>query len=150
MSRADRTGRNMDQMLEQLRAWGYPPRKFQEVLARYAPAMLENWFGYLNRARELRTELDAKTYQFVIIGIQAAQGWPNLERHINKALDAGATIEEVVEVIMTAVELNGPRSFEGLSVLSDVIDKRQASGLGTARGSRSESRDRATSHKEEP
>lgn len=64
--------------------------------------------------------LDEKTKQLVYLGILAATRYaPAVRVHIKKALEAGATKDEIKEAIMLAIPAGGLCNF--LSVLPDMM-----------------------------
>lgn len=64
--------------------------------------------------------LDEKTKQLVYLGILTANRYgPAVRMHIAKALDAGATPDEIKEAMMLAIPAGGLCNF--LSVLPDMM-----------------------------
>lgn len=64
--------------------------------------------------------LDEKTKQLVYLGILTANRYgPAVRVHIAKALDAGATSDEIKEAIMLAIPAGGLCNF--LSILPDMM-----------------------------
>jgi alkylhydroperoxidase/carboxymuconolactone decarboxylase family protein YurZ len=66
--------------------------------------------------------LDERTKQLVYLGILTAGRYaPAIRVHIQKALEAGATKDEIKEAIMLAIPAGGLCNF--LSVLPDMMDE---------------------------
>lgn len=66
--------------------------------------------------------LDEKTKQLVYLGILTAVRYaPAIRVHIHKALEAGATKEEIKEAIMLAIPAGGLCNF--LAVLPDMMNE---------------------------
>ena len=77
------------------------------------------------------TALSVKQQKVVSIAAFTANGdTENLKRVINEGLDAGLTVNEVGEVLLQIYAYAGfPRSLNGVSVLTAVIEERQAEGI---------------------
>lgn len=130
-------GGNMDaKTLDEMRAGGFPTVGWHDVLVKYNPGMLDAYFAWSARSQQ-HTELPVKVREFIIVAIDAVVAWPSpyIDIHIHNAFDAGATIQELVEVIGTAGFLMGPHALNhGLLCLEKVIQERQADGRATPRG----------------
>jgi alkylhydroperoxidase/carboxymuconolactone decarboxylase family protein YurZ len=62
--------------------------------------------------------------------------WPSpyVDSHFNRALDEGATVQELADVILAAGRLMGPHSYiHGFNVLETVVNDRLEKGLPTPR-----------------
>ncbi|MED4531244.1 carboxymuconolactone decarboxylase family protein [Metabacillus fastidiosus] len=80
-----------------------------------------NKFGELFQSVSSKA-LDEKTKQLVYLGILTANRYgPAIRVHIAKALEAGATPEEIKEAMMLAIPAGGLCDF--LSVLPDMIEE---------------------------
>lgn len=74
-----------------------------------------------------KTALGEKTKQLVYLGILTATRYvPAIRVHITKALEAGATKNEIKEAIMLAIPAGGLCNF--LSVLPDIMDELNEEG----------------------
>ena len=102
-------------------------------LSTHAPdsmAALANWL----EAAKTRKELDRKSAEFIIIALNAYVAWPPpfIDHHVHYAFDAGSTVRELVEAVVTAGMLMGPHVLHnGLEAVERVIEDRQRSGLPT-------------------
>lgn len=115
-------------ILEKMREWGLPTRKWHEMMAEYSPDTLEDWFAARRKLSE-NSVLEPKVQEFLIIAIDAVAHWPHIKNHINRAFDRGATIAELVEVSIVAGQFMGPHAWGyGLSAVADVIESRKADG----------------------
>ena len=83
------------------------------------------------------TALSVKQQKIASIAAFTANGnTENLERVINEGLDAGLTVNETGEIILQIYAYAGfPRSLNGISVLTKVIEQRQAEGIRDSFGS---------------
>ncbi|MGP7815950.1 carboxymuconolactone decarboxylase family protein [Niallia sp. 01092] len=78
-------------------------------------------FGELFQAVSCHA-LDEKTKQLVYLGILTANRYaPAIRVHITKALEAGATAEEIKEAMMLAIPAGGLCDF--LSILPEMLDE---------------------------
>ncbi|MBI2526940.1 MAG: carboxymuconolactone decarboxylase family protein [Candidatus Rokubacteria bacterium] len=108
---------------------GQPTLKWHEVLAEYAPQTLAAWHD-MTMKMYAHEELDRKATEFIIVAIDAVLAWPYIDIHIHKAFEAGATIQELVETVVTAGALMGPHALSfGLEHLDKVIRERADRGL---------------------
>jgi alkylhydroperoxidase/carboxymuconolactone decarboxylase family protein YurZ len=122
-----------DSVLERMRASGFAVRPWHELMAEYQPDFLDAWRDFAGHITAHK-ELDRKTHEFLIIAINAVVTWPAIEHHMHRAFDAGATIQELIEVCVTAGYLKGPHAWSfGLSALDRVIADRVKSGRPTPR-----------------
>ena len=79
-----------------------------------------------------RPGLDVKTREIVTVSALAALGnaAPQLKAHINMALNAGCTRQEIVEVlIQMAVYAGFPAALNGMAVAKEVFKERDAKGM---------------------
>lgn len=115
-------------ILREMAAAGTPIREFHRSMALHAPEVIETWATYAKAATSPGA-IDVKTQQMIIIGIDAALGWPHIRNHINKALDAGATIKELVDTCVTAGHIAGAHAWEfGFIALRQVLAARSEHG----------------------
>jgi len=120
-------------VIENMRQTVHPVRKWMEMFAEYDPDVLTAWHE-MNQKIMKHKELDLKTREFIIAAIDAAVAWPYITSHINQAFELGATIQELIEVMVVAGFIMGPHAWSwGLSHLDQVIKERQAAGLPTPR-----------------
>lgn len=81
----------------------------------------EQFTSFINLYQSVSSRaLDEKTKQLVYLGILTANRYaPSLRVHISKALDAGATSDEIKEAMMLVIPAGGLCNF--LSVLPDMM-----------------------------
>jgi alkylhydroperoxidase/carboxymuconolactone decarboxylase family protein YurZ len=118
--------RQMDEseLREEIRRQNMVPSRWQEVLLEHSPPLLEAYLEWSRSGEDLQ-ELDPKTKEFLIIALDCAVRWPSpfIDNHIRKALLAGASVVEVIEVIGVTARLLGPHMLNhGLSALSNVLE----------------------------
>lgn len=102
---------------------GMVPSIWQEVLLDHYPPLLESYLEWARSGEQLQ-ELDPKTREFLIIALDCAVRWPSpfLDNHIRKALHAGASVVEIIEVIGVTARLLGPHMLNhGLTALANVL-----------------------------
>ena len=86
---------------------------------------------------KMNESLSLKQQKVLVIAAFTANGdTENLSRVLNEGLDSGLTVNEIGEVLLQMYAYAGfPRSLNGLSALSSVLEERQANGtrdpLGT-------------------
>jgi len=75
-----------------------------------------------------RTGLDLKSREIVTVSALAAMGTavPQLKVHINAALNAGCSQDEIIEImIQMAVYAGFPAALNGLFIAKEVFDERK-------------------------
>jgi len=126
----------MDSKLrDQLASRGIPTFRWAELFEEYDPGMYAAYASWTMRARE-HVELEGKVREFIAIAIDCVVAWPSpyIDSHFNKALDEGATVQELADVIVAAGRLMGPHAYiHGFNVLETVVNDRVAKGLPTPR-----------------
>ena len=111
--------------LERLEQAGYEPREWQRVLAEVAPERLDAWLAYASSMRETGG-LERKVRELIVLAIDSYVQWPHTEAHVEAALDAGATVEEIVDTLATVGYLKGPHAWvTGLEALGRVLERRR-------------------------
>lgn len=101
---------------------------FKDIAPDFAKYIMEFQFGDIYS----RTEINTKTRLIAAIAGLTALGnaAPQLKFHINAALNAGCTREELVEVIMQmALTAGFPAAFNALLHTKEVYAERDARGL---------------------
>jgi 4-carboxymuconolactone decarboxylase len=101
--------------------------KLMENLNEVAPDMADYVFEFAYGDIYSRPGLDLKSREMVTVAALTALGnaTPQLKSHINGALNAGCTREEIIEVIMQmAVYAGFPAALNGLYSAKEVFDKR--------------------------
>jgi alkylhydroperoxidase/carboxymuconolactone decarboxylase family protein YurZ len=120
-------------ILERMRQENLPIFRWAEFFAEQDPEMLASYIDWTTRARQNR-EIDDKVREFITIAIDAVVSWPSpyIDVHINAAFDAGATRQELLEVVLVAGRLMGPHAMNhGLTAVDKVIREREAAGQKT-------------------
>lgn len=98
-----------------------------ENLKEVAPDMAEYVFEFAYGDIYSRPGLDLKSREIITVAALTALGnaTPQLKSHINGALNAGCTREEIIEIIMQmAVYAGFPAALNGLYAAKEVFDKR--------------------------
>jgi alkylhydroperoxidase/carboxymuconolactone decarboxylase family protein YurZ len=116
---------------------GQPRRRWFEVLQEYQPETLELYYSYSTEMQGKRIDIDDKIAEFILIAVDAVVDWKNIDSHVNKAFDAGATIQELLDVCAITAMQMGPHAFNsGITAVDRVIQKRKAAGLRVPRDRR--------------
>lgn len=105
-----------------------PVFRWGELFYEYDPGMYEAYVAWTTRARE-HVELEPKVREFIAIAIDSVVMWPSpyIDVHMNKAFDAGATAQEIADVVLATGRLMGPHSYtHGLNTLEKVVNERRA------------------------
>ena len=112
---------------------GLPLRRWQEFFAEYDPDLFSAYVDWWTRARQ-HVELEDKVREFVAVAIDAVVDYPGIDMHIHMALDAGATVQELVDVVIATGRLMGPHALNrGLTAVDNVVQERQRDGRPTPR-----------------
>jgi alkylhydroperoxidase/carboxymuconolactone decarboxylase family protein YurZ len=116
-------------MVDEMAREGFVPRRWFAVLEEYQPHTLQLYMENSKRLLETRVEIDRKTAEFIQVAIDAVVDWKNIDSHIDKAFEAGATIQELIDVCAIAAKLMGPHAFNsGVTGIDRVIEARRAQG----------------------
>jgi alkylhydroperoxidase/carboxymuconolactone decarboxylase family protein YurZ len=95
-----------------------------ELVCKIDPDFFENYDRLYGSSIGKGGALPIKVKEFVALGILAFKGVPTevLVAHMKRAMDHGATKEELIEVLeATTVPGGAPTLFNGLKALLDVI-----------------------------
>lgn len=110
------------------------PRAEPEYLAllkKYDPRLFAACAEW-DRVAELRRELDEKTSALILVALDSIIHRPGAHvfRNVHDAFDAGATVSEIVELIVRVGLLEGGIHSirEGMTALERVVTEREASG----------------------
>jgi 4-carboxymuconolactone decarboxylase len=101
--------------------------KLMENLKEVAPDMADYVFEFAYGDIYSRPGLDLRSREMVTVAALVALGnaTPQLKSHINGALNAGCTREEIVEIIMQmAVYAGFPAALNGLYAAKEVFKER--------------------------
>jgi len=116
-------------LLDELERAGFARRRWFELFAQYQPARMRLWFETRRKLRDECVELDQKTVEFIIVALDAAANWPQIDAHIDRAFDCGATIQELIDVCVITSNTKGPHALAaGLDGLDRVIEERRRLG----------------------
>ena len=98
------------------------PKRFTEFVARYPE--VGKAYQDLGVATGKAGPLDAKTRQLVKVGVAIAAGLEGgTHSHVRKALDAGATPDEIRHVALQCLTTIGfPAMMKGMSWIDDVLN----------------------------
>ena len=103
----------------------FDPRTFEKMIPTMPADMLEMWFGRTFN----RDGLDAKTRLMVTIAaltVQGAHAEPQLRLTIRHAIEAGATVREVAEVIYQMGMFGGiPAMQKALEIAQGVFTEHE-------------------------
>ncbi len=125
----------LDELRDTMAANELPVLHWSELFYEYDPQTYAAYVAWTTRARQ-HIELDPKIREFIAIAIDCVVAWPSpyIDVHLNKAFDAGATVQEIADVIMATGRLMGPHSYtHGFYALEKVLGEREAKGLKTPR-----------------
>jgi len=95
---------------------------YKDVAPDFARHLVEFAFGEI-----YARDGDLKHREIVAIASLATMGGcdPQLETHVNGALNVGLTKDEIVEVVMTLIPYIGfPRALNAMAVVKRVVEKR--------------------------
>lgn len=120
---ADRARRAEELISRMKAARGYIYREW-EFAARADPDLVDAYNELYRRSLGDGQVLDAKTREFVAIGILAFRNEAEaLRTHIQRAMRLGATKEEIVDALAATIVPGGAPSFRnGLEALIDVLE----------------------------
>lgn len=124
-----------EKLRKKMTANALPIFRWGELFYEYDPGMYTAYVDWTTRARK-HVELDPKVREFIAIAIDCVVMWPSpyLDVHISKAFDAGATVQEIADVILATGRLMGPHSYtHGFNALEKVVLERKAKRLTTPR-----------------
>ena len=118
-------GKDVELLLQKYReAYGRVP-DWAETVSQIMPDLLGPWI-------EMRSKVIAdgalprKMKEMILLGINLVRRYPSgIETHLRGALDAGATKEEIMETIATAVLSSAaPAMYNGPRALKEELKKR--------------------------
>lgn len=96
-----------------------------EILARTDPAFLESYNGLYESCLGKSSLLSIKVKEFIAIALLAQQGYDvAVELHMKRAMQNGATPQEIVEALEAATLPGGaPILMRGLDILGKIVGK---------------------------
>jgi len=112
------------ELRDEIARQGLVVSRWQEVLLEHYPPLLESYLDWARSGEQL-TEVDPKTRELLVIALDCAVKWPSpyIDNHIKKALQLGASVVEIIEVIGVTARLLGPHMMNhGLSALANVLE----------------------------
>nr|WP_162616881.1 carboxymuconolactone decarboxylase family protein [Elioraea rosea] len=90
-------------------------------------------FGALNHASKQTKHLDAKTREFIALGVAITTHCEGcINAHVEAALKAGATREEIAEALGVAIALNAGAALTYAGYVMDAVEAHSAIKTGTA------------------
>jgi AhpD family alkylhydroperoxidase len=90
-------------------------------------------FGALNHASKQTKHLDAKTREFIALGVAiTTQCEGCINAHVEAALKAGATKEEIAEALGVAIALNTGAALTYAGYVMDAVEAHTAIKQGTS------------------
>ncbi|MDB5511373.1 MAG: hypothetical protein JWR08_856 [Enterovirga sp.] len=105
-------------------------RIWPHVFQRFDPELFRDYTAWLRRL-EKHQELDYKTRELIIVGIDAAIYWPEpfIDMHVVMAFDYGATIQELLETCVVAGSVRGVHPVNhGLSAIYRTVRALEVDG----------------------
>lgn len=112
-------------LLRYKNSYGQVP-DWAETISEIMPELLEPWLAIRSKVM-VDGALPRKFKELMLVGINLVRRYPSgIENHLRAALDAGATKEEVMETIATAI-LSGaaPAMYAGPRALKAELEKRK-------------------------
>src|SRR5262249_54070283 len=107
---------------------GRPVRRWHELLAQYRPEALDRWNAFTKDFLALQS-VSEKVKNLIIVAIDAVDAWPGIKPYCDRAFDAGARTQELIDVCLIVGWLKGPHALNfGLTNLHEVIAERKAAG----------------------
>ena len=125
----------LDALKARLSAREIPTMRWGELFYEYDPEMYEAYATWTDTARR-HVELEPKVREMIAIAIDCVVMWPSpgIDYHFHRALEEGATLQELADVVLATGRMMGPHSYShGFSALEKVVEERAAKGLPTPR-----------------
>jgi alkylhydroperoxidase/carboxymuconolactone decarboxylase family protein YurZ len=116
---------SMTDALDQVKAAGLVPARWQEILAEHRPNLLTGFLAWSDVAQECG-ELGAANRELIIFCLDSAVKWPSpfIDNHIKKALAAGMSVGQLIEAAVLTGQIVGPHSMNhALTALAKVLDE---------------------------
>jgi len=113
-------------LLKYKSAYGQVP-DWAETISEIMPELLEPWISI--RSKVIADgALPRKVKELILLGINLVRRYPSgVETHMRGAMDAGATKEEIMEAIATAILSSAaPAVSNGPRALKEELKKRKA------------------------
>ena len=82
-----------------------------ERLARYRPEVLVDWIDLRRTIYEGKDGLGLKELELISTTVEIIAHKPNPDRHAKLAIDAGATVREVADVVSLCILLGGMMTY---------------------------------------
>jgi AhpD family alkylhydroperoxidase len=90
-------------------------------------------FGALNHASKQTRHLDAKTREFIALAVAITTHCEGcINAHVEAALKAGATKEEIAEALGVAIALNAGAALTYAGYVMDAVEAHMAQAAATA------------------
>jgi AhpD family alkylhydroperoxidase len=112
-------------LLKYKKTYGQVP-DWAETVSQIMPELLEPWLGIRSQVM-VDGALPRKVKELILVGINLVRRYPSgVENHLRAAMDAGATKEEVMETIATAILSSAaPAIYNGPRALKAELEKRK-------------------------
>lgn len=104
---------------------------WHDLLETAAPEMASAYAAWRD-ARQLFV-LERKIQEFIILVLDASDAWPPpyIDRHVRNALANGATVPELIDVVMLAGQIKGAHAFaHGMRAIARVAAESQPETAG--------------------
>ena len=107
------------------KSYGQVP-DWAETVSELMPELLESWLGIRSKVM-VDGALPRKMKELILLGINLVRRYPSgVENHLRSALEAGATKEQVMETIATAILSSAaPAMYNGPRALRAELEKRK-------------------------
>jgi alkylhydroperoxidase/carboxymuconolactone decarboxylase family protein YurZ len=112
---------------ETIKKWGYIYPEW-EFVCRSDPDFFENYNNLYNSSLGREGHLSIRVKEYIALGILAYKGMGTdvLESHIKRAIQNGASTEELLEAVETMIIAGGaPTFFNGLKALLSVSGQKK-------------------------
>lgn len=114
----------------ELTAHDIPVMPWGKLFHEYNPDMYRAYVEWTTKSRQ-HVELEPKVREMISIAINCVVMWPSpyFDFHVNRALDEGATVQELADVVLATGRVMGPHSYtHGLYALDNAVKDRAARG----------------------
>lgn len=126
---------DFEQLEARLAEQHIPAMEWGRVFHEFDPEMYRAYVEWTSRARR-HVELEPKIREMVAIVVNCVVAWPSpyADVHYHRALEEGATVQELADVVLATGRLTGPHAYtHGLNLLAKVLEERHRNGLPSRR-----------------
>jgi alkylhydroperoxidase/carboxymuconolactone decarboxylase family protein YurZ len=113
-----------------------PAMEWGQIFHDFDPGMYQAYVEWTVRARQ-HVALEPKIREMVAIVVNCVVAWPSpyADVHYHRALEEGATVQELADVVLATGRLAGPHAYtHGLNLLAKVLADRAKDGRPSRRG----------------